>query len=188
MKKLTAFLAAMTLCIGAGVANASAILGLGGKIYATGGNVSVDILHSSSGFDNIINLYWGYTDANHNVSDLTYLGVDNHLDTINLGSFAAGTELVFGIYSPQGTFLMGDGSRNADNLAHAWVGWYPTVDNFAESWVVGFEDLYAGGDKDYNDAIFRVNQTASVPEPGSLALLAAGIAGLVLVRRRQSRA
>jgi len=186
MKKLTTIAAGLLLGLTSGLTHAYATLGNGGQIFATGGEVSVDVLPSSSGFDNIINLFWGYTDANHNITDVTYIGVDNHLATVNLGTFAAGTELVFGIVSPQGTFLMGDGSRNADGLAHGWVGWYPTVDGFSESWVVGFEDLLTGGDRDYNDAIFRVNQTAAVPEPGSLALLAAGIVGLVIARRKQA--
>ena len=43
--------------------------------------------------------------------------------TLNLGTFDAGTELIFGL-SVQETsevFFTGVGSRNADGLAHAWL-------------------------------------------------------------------
>lgn len=51
--------------------------------------------------------------------------------------------------------------------------------------MVGIEDIrLPGGDSDHNDAIFRVMfSQASVPSPGSVALL--GMGGLVVARRRR---
>ena len=51
--------------------------------------------------------------------------------------------------------------------------------------IVGVEDIrYPRGDMDHNDAVFRVVfSEATVPSPGSLALLGAG--GLFMVRRRR---
>ena len=98
--------------------------------------------------------------------------------SMNLGSFAAGTELVFKLIVQQtgDTFYTGDASRNLDGLVHA------VVENVAGQVLVGFEDLYGGGDLDYDDLVFAfVNvmaggdstgngsggTTGSVPSPGA---------------------
>lgn len=53
--------------------------------------------------------------------------------------------------------------------------------------VLAWEDLHNGGDKDFTDMVIGVNDV-SVPEPGTLALLGLGLAGLGLARKRQARA
>jgi hypothetical protein len=55
---------------------------------------------------------------------------------------------------------------------------------------VGFEDLFGGGDKDYNDAQFVFTNVADpppapTPEPSSLLLLGSGMAGLLGIVRRK---
>lgn len=182
---LKSLVVAAAIGLSGSLAQASAVTGVGGSIFATGGNVSVDILASDSGYSNIIGLFYSYTDADRNLGNMTYIGIDNYQTTVNLGTFEIGKELVFGIVSPEGKFVLGSGARNADGLAHGKVEAATAVAGFDESWNVYFEDLLRGGDKDYNDAIFRVNQT-SVPEPATLALIAAGLIGLGLARRKQS--
>ena len=51
---------------------------------------------------------------------------------------------------------------------------------------VGFEDLFNGGDKDYNDLRFSVANVgvSRVPEPSALALVVGGLALAGLSRAR----
>src|SRR5690606_39229994 len=110
--------------------------------------------------------------------------------TMDLGYFEAGTELVF-MLSVRDTgkqFFTGPGSLNADGVDHARAitTFDETLDQYVTS--MGFEDLFGGGDRDYNDFNFMLSNVidplhddeggtdgdvdvAQIPEPGTLALL-----------------
>jgi hypothetical protein len=133
-------------------------------------------------------------------------------DGVNLGNFAAGTQLDFwlradglnlgdsaNIYGSQASF-------NPDGLQHM-VAY--AVGNYI---LIGFEDLYGplgakgidpktgktneDSDRDFNDVIFvvdvgadNVKALASVPEPTTtLSVLGVGILGMLKWRRRQNKA
>ncbi|MFT5459296.1 MAG: hypothetical protein ACI9K2_005806 [Myxococcota bacterium] len=80
---------------------------------------------------------------------------------VDLGEFLEGDELVFGIYvmNTDQEYLSGPADRNADEVVHAAI-----TDYHDGTWHVGFEDLWGGGDKDYND----INLVVQAADPDHL--------------------
>lgn len=72
--------------------------------------------------------------------------------TFDIGTFPTGTELIFYINnSYSGQFLSGPGDRNPDGVVHAA---FSRIGD--QEWNIGWEDLWGGGDRDYNDIEFSV--------------------------------
>ena len=114
-------------------------------------------------------------------------------DFVDLGTYSAGTKLDFFLIANGangGTeYYSTDLSLNRDGIVHA-VSLAPDGSAYL---MIGFEDLFGGGDRDYNDLLFAVelgkvnvdNLVAlNTPEP-SLALASMiALAGLAGLRRR----
>jgi hypothetical protein len=73
---------------------------------------------------------------------------------VNLGTFPAGTELIFrlDVSSTGYSYYTGAAERNPDSEIHARID---TLESGAHRF--GFEDLYGGGDRDYDDCVFEVS-------------------------------
>lgn len=111
-------------------------------------------------------------------------------DYVELGEFSAGDSLDFFVIANGvngGTNVWStDDSTNVDGIVHT-VSLAP---NGSAYLVIGFEDLYGGGDNDYNDLIFAVEigeanvKSLAGPEPG-LAFGSLCAFSLLLGMRRQ---
>lgn len=125
-------------------------------------------------------------------------------DFVDLGLIEGGTQLNFllkadGHNNPNGHIYGADESLNGDSLQHLMAFEVKAGDR--DYLLMGFEDLWKGGDKDYNDAMFVVDfgkgnltsnpkfaQAAKVPEASNMAaILGVTGAGLILRRRRRKK-
>lgn len=173
----------------------------GGQLYYTGGDVTVDVLHSDTVFDEVLQLRSAFS-----ILDVAYgsqVGSRVTLTSKQLADMGIGVgdELQFGLHvrTTGYSFLLGPGERNADGQDHAYVR------TGRNNIYVGFEDILHGGDRDYNDTIFRFSggmsanpdfapraattieptETSSAPQPSALLLLlpAAGLLAFGIRRR-----
>ena len=151
----------------------SAVPSLEAMLFATGGDVEVEVLPASAGFTSELHLFSPGPDR--------FIATNRDVGLVaNLGAFPAGEELLFGIFVRNTgiTYFMGPAARNPDGVPHAAVDFLGPGDA-----IVGFEDLFGGGDRDYDDNVFRFRGGLApepgvpIPEPGTLGLLGLGLAG-----------
>ena len=124
-------------------------------------------------------------------------------DVVNLGSFPAGTALSFQlqVLDTGRNYFTGSASGNPDQLQHALVTpWVADAKIPHSGFLVGFEDILGGGDRDYDDhqvvvtgvtiasptittaAITSAPVTAA-PEPTTFVLLGSALLGLGVLRK-----
>src|SRR6266446_7889545 len=182
--KLVAPVAALLLglILSSSVALAAPILGQ--QIYYEGGDVQVTVLPYSAAYTSQLILF--STPSPLVIATSSQVGQTFTLGNLaTLYGIAPGSELIFGILvlNTGDTFKMGPGGRNPDGVEHVLVD-YAEGDG-GDIAFLGFEDLFGGGDHDYNDANFQIvggiGEIRAVPEPSSLTLLLFGLAALAAV-------
>ena len=130
---------------------------LGGQLYSTGGEITIEVLPASAGLTSTLFLM---------EPERVRVATNRDIGTkVTVGPYGAGEELVFGIEVGGQEFRLGPGGRNPDGLEHGVVDF--GADGCA---LVGFEDLFGGGDRDYDDNRFRfcgaiASEVPEDPEP-----------------------
>ncbi|WP_309383886.1 DUF4114 domain-containing protein [Cerasicoccus frondis] len=135
-----------------------------------------------------VNSYYTYGDVNTWRAESAPLMPG---DFVDLGVLEAGTQLDFflianGAYGGSDIWST-DTSVNADGLVHT----VSLAQDGSPYLLIGFEDLYGGGDKDYNDLLFAVDIGAmnvaylANPEPSTLLIVALFTIGVLYAARRQ---
>jgi hypothetical protein len=166
-------------------------------IVPLSGNIVTTYLGNSALFSN--DLYLQSPDGAY-----TALIYNNHSSPpgteVNLGFFAAGTELVFRLHvadillGQNFDYYSGAGTNNVDGLAHARVDTQYSINQT----LVEFEDLYGTpeGQYGFNDLIFSLRAVAndssplqaptSVPEPAAQSLLLLGLLFIGIIPFKRS--
>lgn len=156
-------------------------------IVATDGEVIATYRGNSASYSNDL-----YLDSPANAIGIIF---NNHASPVgstkSLGSFTAGTELVFRLHvnNTGNDFFSGPADRNPDNHAHAQLDDSDPL--YPNETVIHFEDLF-NGPFQYNDLSFSFSNvravdptTDGVPDGGiTIAMLGLGFAGMSILRKK----
>jgi hypothetical protein len=169
-------------CLQSSPANAYPILGQ--DIYYYGGPLQIEILSEDASYTSQIYLHLQTNAGEMFLGNSTDTGLVINFDDPAAVGLNPGQEFILGIHvvNTGNDFVMGSGFDNPDGIPHAKVNY---VYNHVA--IIGFEDLFGGGDLDYDDARIRVTGDIGIekiPEPSTMLLFGSGLASLLFFRRR----
>ena len=153
------------------------------------------IWNPANGYANAVAKFAGYS------QDFGYIpqkdGMFNSADFVSLFYVPGGTNGI-GLGGPDATFSSGEinflwalkpsgaplwtswPGQNSDSLDHM-VTWL--IAGSERKYVIAWEDLKGGGDRDFNDLVVEVS-VAPVPIPAAMLLLGSGLVGLMGIRKK----
>jgi hypothetical protein len=160
------------------------------RLIATGGDVSIYFAGSDATFNSLLFLHSPGPQGPFFPSQSTPIG-----EFVDLGNFSSGVEMVFRLHvlDTGDDFFTGPAGSNADGVVHAQLAVWSGSPGIPPGVLAGFEDLFGGGDLDFNDFQFvatnvRLEDAAPVPEPATVLLVGAGAALLCRgARKRRTR-
>jgi uncharacterized protein DUF4114 len=151
-------------------------------VYYHGGSLQFQILVPDAAYNSQIFLL---TDSSSFfIANSKDIGLLVNLADPSIVGLNPGDEFTLGIHvTPTGYyFRMGEGSSNPDGVAHGRVNYLPN-----HLTLIGFEDVFGGGDFDYNDVQVQVAGdigVGEIPEPSAMLLFAMGLPLMALLGSR----
>jgi hypothetical protein len=159
MTRLGAFLGSAALVgLFAGPAQATPLLEQ--TLIATGGDIVVTFVSNGAALSSEL---WLDGDAGDELGAIFNNWTTAAGTSMDLGSFAEGTELVFKLLVAKtgNVFYTGPAARNPDGVVHS------ELESGTDQTLVGFEDLFGGGDRDYNDLVFAFTNVMPTASSGA---------------------
>jgi hypothetical protein len=168
------------------------IIATGDNLYSLGGDVTVTFLGKGNAGDTDLLYLASPTPTAYDSSSSPIFNNQTSAanTTVDLGTFASGTDLEFAIFNEAtgNTLYSGSGVNNLDGDVHAYV--VNDYDGNPNEEYVGFEDEAApNSDFNYADVQFVFTglegSTSSVPDAAStVSLLGLSLAGVAAMARR----